>query len=79
VVNRLSLGGIRVVFRRPSLPSCGLIIPALLITGANNAELEREAGQPGAMTVMQKPVSPLAVPQFVAFSVGLSSAQDAGL
>jgi CheY-like chemotaxis protein len=57
----------------------GLIIPALLITGANNAELEREAGQLGAMTVMQKPVSPLAVLQFVAFSVGLPSAQDVGL
>jgi two-component system response regulator FixJ len=56
----------------------GLTIPALLITGANSAQLEREADQLGAMTVMQKPVPPQELLQFVAFSVGLPE-RDAGL
>jgi two-component system, LuxR family, response regulator FixJ len=58
----------------------GLTIPALLITGARDADVDREADQLGAMTVMQKPVPPHELLQFVAFSVGLPSAKnDAGL
>jgi len=58
----------------------GLTIPALVITGARDAAIDREADQLGAMTVMQKPVSPHELLQFVAFSVGLPSvSNDAGL
>jgi two-component system, LuxR family, response regulator FixJ len=57
----------------------GLTIPALLITGANSAQLEREADQLGAMTVMQKPVPPHELLQFVAFSVGAPSENEGGL
>ena len=57
----------------------GVTIPALLITGAHDAGLERAADQVGAMTVMQKPVEPHKLLQFVAFSVGLTSTQaDSG-
>jgi FixJ family two-component response regulator len=48
----------------------GVSIPALLITGANDADIEREASRLGAMTVMQKPVPPQKLLQFVAFSAG---------
>jgi two-component system response regulator FixJ len=62
------------------LESRGVTIPALLITGAHDASLEREANQLGAMTVMQKPVEPHKLLQFVAFSVGVASTQtDSGL
>jgi two-component system response regulator FixJ len=57
----------------------GVTIPALLITGAHDAGLERAADQLGAMTVMQKPVEPHKLLQFVAFSVGVASTQtDSG-
>jgi FixJ family two-component response regulator len=48
----------------------GVSIPALLITGANDADIEREASRLGAMTVMQKPVPSQKLLQFVAFSAG---------
>jgi two-component system response regulator FixJ len=50
----------------------GLSIPALLITGAHDPEVAREADRLGAMTVMQKPVAPQKLLQFVAFSAGLT-------
>ena len=52
----------------------GLSIPALLITGANDLDLERQADLRGAMTVMQKPVAHHRLLQFVAFSAGQPSA-----
>ena len=52
----------------------GLSIPALLITGANDSDLERQADLRGAMTVMQKPVAHNRLLQFVAFSAGQPSA-----
>jgi two-component system response regulator FixJ len=51
----------------------GVTIPALLITGAHDAGLERAADQLGTMMVMQKPVEPHKLLQFVAFSVGVTS------
>jgi FixJ family two-component response regulator len=52
----------------------GLSIPALLITGAHDADLVRQADLRGAMTVMQKPVAHHRLLQFVAFSAGEPSA-----
>ncbi len=49
----------------------GLAIPALLITGAHDEAVAREADRLGAMTVMQKPVPSQELLQFVAFSTGL--------
>lgn len=48
----------------------GIAIPALLITGAQDAAVAREADRLGAMTVMQKPVPSHDLLQFVAFSAG---------
>jgi FixJ family two-component response regulator len=56
------------------LESRGLSIPALLITGAHDADVAREANLRGAMTVMQKPIAHQRLLQFVAFSAGLPSA-----
>src|SRR5579872_903620 len=44
----------------------GIAIPALLITGSQDAEIAREADRLGAMTVMQKPVPSHDLLQFVA-------------
>jgi FixJ family two-component response regulator len=51
----------------------GVTIPALLITGAQDTHIAREASNIGAMTVMQKPVSSQKLLQFIAFSMGLAS------
>lgn len=48
----------------------GLTIPSLLITGAHDAEIAREAATLGAMTVLEKPLAPQELLQFVSFSVG---------
>ena len=48
----------------------GLAIPSLLITGAHDAEIAREAEMLGAMTVLEKPLSSQELLRFVAFSVG---------
>jgi two-component system response regulator FixJ len=50
----------------------GESIPALLITGVEDADIVRRADNLGAMTVMQKPVSSQALLQFIAFSTGLA-------
>jgi FixJ family two-component response regulator len=48
----------------------GMTIPSLLITGAHDAEIAREAESLGAMTVLEKPLSSQELLRFVAFSVG---------
>ena len=48
----------------------GMTIPSLLITGAHDAEIAREAETLGAMTVLEKPLSSQELLRFVAFSVG---------
>ncbi len=47
----------------------GVSVPSLLITGAHDPAITREAAHLGAMTVMQKPVSPQKLLDFVSFSV----------
>jgi FixJ family two-component response regulator len=47
-----------------------LTIPSLLITGAHDAEIAREAATLGAMTVLEKPLAPQELLRFVSFSVG---------
>jgi FixJ family two-component response regulator len=57
----------------------GVTIPALLITGVEDADIVRKANNLGAMTVMQKPVSSHMLLQFIAFSTGLApTATDEG-
>jgi FixJ family two-component response regulator len=48
----------------------GMTIPSLLITGAHDAEIAREATTLGAMTVLEKPLSSQELLRFVSFSVG---------
>lgn len=48
----------------------GMSIPSLLITGAPDAEIARAAENIGAMTLLQKPLSPQELLRFVSFSVG---------
>ena len=48
----------------------GVMIPTLLITGAHDADVARQAERLGAMTVMEKPLSSGALLRFVAFSAG---------
>jgi FixJ family two-component response regulator len=48
----------------------GITIPSLLITGAPDADVARAAESLGAMTVLEKPLSPQALLRFVQFSVG---------
>jgi FixJ family two-component response regulator len=48
----------------------GMTIPSLLITGAHDAEIAREAETLGAMTVLEKPLSSQELLRFVEFSVG---------
>ena len=48
----------------------GMTIPSLLITGAHDAEIAREAATLGAMTVLEKPLAPQELLRFVSFSVG---------
>jgi len=45
-------------------------IPSLLITGAVDTEVARAAENLGAMTVLEKPLSPQELLRFVRFSVG---------
>jgi FixJ family two-component response regulator len=48
----------------------GVSIPALLITGLNDAEVERKAASLGVMTVLEKPMSHYELLQFISVSVG---------
>jgi FixJ family two-component response regulator len=51
------------------LESRGVAIPTLLITGASNAAVRKQAAGSGIMTVMQKPMSHRQLLRFIASSV----------
>ena len=53
-----------------SLSGRGVNIPALLITGAHDAEVERKAASLGMTTVLEKPMSHHELLRFVSVSVG---------
>ena len=53
-----------------SLCDRGVNIPALLITGIHDAEVERKAASLGVMTVLEKPMSHHELLRFVSVSVG---------
>jgi FixJ family two-component response regulator len=53
-----------------SLCDRGINIPALLITGIHDAEVERKAAALGVMTVLEKPMSHHELLRFVSVSVG---------
>ena len=61
-----------------TLASRGITIPSLLITGAHDAEIARQAETLGAMTVLEKPLSSQELLRFVAFSVGMIVAFSVG-
>jgi FixJ family two-component response regulator len=48
----------------------GVNIPALLITGVHDAEVERKAASLGIMTVLEKPMSHHELLRFISVSVG---------
>jgi FixJ family two-component response regulator len=48
----------------------GVNIPALLITGTHDPEIERKAANLGVMTVLEKPMSHHELLRFVSVSVG---------
>ncbi len=48
----------------------GVHIPALLITGVHDAEIERQAISLGVMTVLEKPMSHQELLRFISVSVG---------
>ena len=48
----------------------GINIPALLITGTHDAEVERKAAGLGVMTVLEKPMSHHELLRFISVSVG---------
>jgi FixJ family two-component response regulator len=53
-----------------SLSDRGVNIPALLITGAYDPEVERKAASLGMMTVLEKPMSHHELLRFVSVTVG---------
>jgi FixJ family two-component response regulator len=53
-----------------TLASHGVTIPALLITGSHDPQVERKAASLGLMTVLEKPMSHHELLQFVSVSVG---------
>ncbi len=48
----------------------GINIPALLITGVHDPEVERKAANLGVMTVLEKPMSHHELLRFISISVG---------
>jgi FixJ family two-component response regulator len=48
----------------------GINIPALLITGVHDVEVERKAATLGVMTVLEKPMSHHELLRFISISVG---------
>jgi two-component system response regulator FixJ len=48
----------------------GVSIPALLITGVHDPEVERKAASLGVMTVLEKPMSHHELLRFISVSVG---------
>ena len=53
-----------------SLVGRGVNIPALLITGVHDVEVERKAASLGVMTVLEKPMSHHELLRFISVSVG---------
>ena len=53
-----------------NLSNRGINIPALLITGIHDAEVERKAASLGVMTVLEKPMSHHELLRFISVSVG---------
>jgi FixJ family two-component response regulator len=53
-----------------NLSGRGINIPALLITGIHDADVERKAAQLGVMTVLEKPMSHHELLRFISVSVG---------
>lgn len=53
-----------------SLSTRGVSIPALLITGNQDAEIERKAASLGVLTVLEKPMSHRELLRFVSLSAG---------
>ena len=53
-----------------SLSDRGMNMPALLITGIHDPEVERKAASLGVMTVLEKPMSHHELLRFVSVSVG---------
>ncbi len=53
-----------------TLTSRGVSIPALLITGIHDADVERKAASLGVMTVLEKPMSHHELLRFVSVSAG---------
>jgi FixJ family two-component response regulator len=52
------------------LAAQGINIPALLITGAHNQDVERKAADLGVMTVLEKPMSHHELLRFISVSMG---------
>ena len=65
--NMPQMTGIEMIER---LSRQGVHIPALLITGVHDAEIERQAISLGVMTVLEKPMSHQELLRFISVSVG---------
>jgi FixJ family two-component response regulator len=65
--NMPSMTGLQMIAK---LVERGINIPALLITGVHDAEVERQAADLGVMTVLEKPMSHHELLRFISVSVG---------
>jgi FixJ family two-component response regulator len=65
--NMPQMTGLQMIER---LSKQGVSIPALLITGAHDPEVERKAAALGVMTVLEKPMSHHELLRFISVSVG---------
>jgi FixJ family two-component response regulator len=65
--NMPSMTGLQMIAK---LVERGITIPALLITGVHDAEVERQAADLGVMTVLEKPMSHHELLRFISVSVG---------
>jgi FixJ family two-component response regulator len=65
--NMPQMTGLQMIER---LSSRGINIPALLITGVHDPEVERKAASLGVMTVLEKPMSHHELLRFISVSVG---------
>jgi len=65
--NMPSMTGLEMI---ENLSGLGINIPALLITGIHDVEVERKAADLGVMTVLEKPMSHHELLRFISVSVG---------
>ncbi len=65
--NMPQMTGLQMIER---LSNRGINIPALLITGVHDQEVERKAASLGVMTVLEKPMSHHELLRFISVSVG---------